>query len=359
MPLFFGGPGATPSLGNLPGTNELALQAGAVFPIPSGWFECKSLKGLSVIQEYDPILQTWRTVGGGARNGSLDRIKSDGANYRLANQTGCAVGALLTNAGTGYTSAPVVTASAGGSVWRAVMGQVVSSVTVNNGGVLYTYPPIVCISAPPPGGIQATGYATLTSGAVSSITLTNQGGGYTAPPTIFLMNDPREGQNGTTVGYGASAVAVMGSTGTVTGVICVDHGTPLTSLPTLAFTGGGGSSAAATTIMDWTMTGYTVSGGGTVYSGSVLVSAFGGFPGTSPAYTNPDTQSNLVIGRAGLIQAALSGGAITATGLVVLDGGIYPGVPSFITYYNTPPATVASLVITVGGATDNVVILGT
>jgi hypothetical protein len=41
---------------------------------------------------------------------------------RVANQTGCAVGALITNGGTLYTSAPAVAASAGASVWLALRG---------------------------------------------------------------------------------------------------------------------------------------------------------------------------------------------------------------------------------------------
>ena len=61
-------------------------------------------------------------------------VDSDGQNYRLANLTGCPVGALMTNVGSGYTSAPTVAASAGSSAWTAVVGGAINStVTVTTG----------------------------------------------------------------------------------------------------------------------------------------------------------------------------------------------------------------------------------
>ena len=225
MPLFFGGQGVLPDLAGQV-TNVVTLAAGQVWPIPSGWWETKP--GIyTTLQEIDPITNIWRSIGAGNTDGVLQRIKSDGNNYRLSNQTGCAVGALLTTAGSGYTSAPLVTPSAGNSIWKAIVGgAIATAITVTNGGVNYTYPPATLFSAPPPGGIQATGYATLTSGVVSGVTVTDQGAGYNAPPTITFVNDPREGANGVSVGYGAAAIATLTGAGTVTGVLCIDHGLP-------------------------------------------------------------------------------------------------------------------------------------
>ena len=217
MAVNYGGPGVTPNLGSLV-SNSLALQPGEVWPVPSGRFAVKPGK-YTVFQEYDAVAQFYRTIGGGTTNANLEVVFSDGTNYRLANQTGCAVGALITNVGSGYTSAPIVTASAGGSVWRAIVGGAVNTtVTVTNGGVNYTYPPTVLFSAPPAGGIPATGYCTLSAGAVSSVTIVDQGAGYNSPPTIVFVNDPREttpppGSTATT-GYNAAAyrMAVEGWT---------------------------------------------------------------------------------------------------------------------------------------------------
>ena len=322
---LFGGTGVNPSLKGNP-TNRISLQSGAVWTLPAGWQMVRP-DGYTVVQQYDPITGIWWKIGAGGATASVEYIYSDGVNYRLANQTGCPVGALLTTAGSGYTSAPTVTASAGGSIWRAIVGGAVSTtVTVTNGGANYTYPPNVLISAPPPGGIQATGYCTLTSGAVTSVTITNQGAGYASAPTITFQNDPREGVNGVTVGYNAAATAVLTGAGTVTGVLCLDHGTGgQTSTPTLAFAGGGGSSAAATAIMCYSITSISSvsnSGGAGLTGAFAWVTAEDLFPTTAAAYTNPATQSGLVSTRAANLKATVTASALTTTA-TVYDGGIY------------------------------------
>lgn len=353
MALVFGASGVTPSNRGQP-TTVIDLPAGQVSLIPPGtWIAEPGL--YTAVQEFDPVTGIWRSIGNGKGGWSTIHIASDGVNFRLANQTGCAIGALITNAGTGYTSAPTVTASGGASIWQAIVGGAVNtSVTVTNGGSGYTYPPQVLFSAPSAPGIQATGYCSLTSGAVSSVTIVDQGAGYASAPTITFRNDPREGLNNTTIGVNAQAVATLTGAGTVTGLVCVDHGNAVTSLPTLSFSGGGGSSAAATTIMCWSITAYTVTSAGSGYSGTVEISGLGGFPGTSPAYTNVSTQSNLLRTRKASILGALSAGTITATGQTVYDGGIYPGSPTQIIYgeFTGTSAAVGNVAFTMGGQND-------
>ena len=286
----------------------------------------------ATIQYFDPQLQIWVKVGPGANGGGTTLEYSDGVNYRIANQTGAAVGALLTAAGSGYTSAPTVTASAGNSIWRAIVGGAVSTtVTITNGGVGYTYPPTMLFSAPAVGGVQATGYCTLTAGTVSSVTITNQGAGYSQPPQITFLNDAREGLNNIPFGYNASAAATLIGAGTVTALLCVDHGLGgLTALPTLSFSGGGGTGAAATTIMCWTILSYSVTTGGAGFTTAPLITAYDNFPATTPAYTNPSIQSALVATAPAQIIGAVTAGAITATGQNVLNGGIYTSVPTLV-----------------------------
>ncbi len=351
MALFFGGQGVPTVVKTV--SNVVTLNGGEVWLLqPAGWYECKPGK-YTVLQQLDPVTGIWRTIGAGSTGASLERLYSDGQNYRLANQTGCAVGALVTNGGTGYTSAPTCTPSAGSSVFKCIVGGAVSAtVTIANGGANYTYPPIVLISLPPALGIQATGHATLTSGAVSSVTIDNQGAGYPSPPTITFINDPREGLNGVSIGSGAAATTALTGAQTVTGILCVDHGQPATysataALPTLAFTGGGGSSAAATIIMDLSITAYAVSTTttGSGYVAPVIVSAYGGFPATAAAYTNPFTNAGLVKGRNAFIVASILTGAFTATGQTVNDGGVYPGFPTmYVASANVPGAGAVAVV---------------
>jgi hypothetical protein len=86
-----------------------------------------------------------------------------------------------------------------------IAGQV-ASVTVTNGGSGYTSAPLVTFSAPDdPAGVQATGTAVLTLDAVTSVTMTNIGSGYASAPTVTFT-----GGGGTL----AAGTAVL-STGTL------------------------------------------------------------------------------------------------------------------------------------------------
>ena len=352
---LFSGSGVLPSLKGV-ATNVITLQSGQVQTItPAGWYMVHTGQ-YTTVQQYDPITGIWRDIGNGDHNGGVKYIYSDGVNYRIANQTGCPVGALLTNAGSGYTSAPTVTASSGSSIWRAIVGGAVSTtVTVTNGGTNYTYPPIVQFAAPPPGGVQATGYCTLTSGAVTSVTVTNQGAGYASAPTVVFINDPREGVNGVTQGYNAAATCTLTGAGTVTSILCVDHGQGgQTTLPSLTIAGGGGANAAATAIMNWSITAYTAGTAGAGLSGTVArITAEDAFPTTAPAYTNPNTQSGLVRTRSADIKAPISGNGITATGAVVYDGGVYTSSPTPLVVPTASVVTTAPVVtFTMGGQSD-------
>src|SRR5579872_320971 len=110
MPVGFGGYGQQPSSRGLV-TNTIALAPGEAYQFPTGGaFSCKPGR-YTTLQTFDSILQAWRNVGGGDTAATQDFVSQDGEVWRLVNQTGCAVGALITNAGSGYTSAPAVTAS--------------------------------------------------------------------------------------------------------------------------------------------------------------------------------------------------------------------------------------------------------
>ena len=229
---------------------------------------------------------------------------------------------------------------------------------MTNGGVGYTYPPVVQIAAPPAGGIQATAYCTLTSGVVTSVTIVDQGAGYASAPIITFVNDPREVSNpNISTGYNAAAVAVLTGAGTITGLLCLDHGVVgtngLSALPTLAFSGGGGSAAAATVIMNWAITAYAAGTAGAGLAGTIAqITAEDAFPTTAAAYTNPTTQSGLVVTRPANIKAPISAGGITAAGQVVFDGGCYTAVPTPLVIPTASIVTTAPVVtFTMGGQT--------
>lgn len=365
MAVIFGASGVTASLRGQPSTS-IGLAAGGVSLIPAGTWAV-ALGIYSTLQEFDQISLCWRPCYGGP--GDFKLIASDGNNYRLANLTGCVVGALLTNGGSGFAAgAPPTAAASGtsGAIFNCVLGPCLSTtVTIANAGTNYTYPPIVEIQAPPPGGIQATGHATLSSGTVASVVIDNQGAGYTAGvPTINFYNDPREltpqsqnltGASAVTTGVNAAATAALIATSSVCGIVVLDHGKPVSTVPTIAFTGGAGSGVAATSIMYWTVTSFTLGSAGSGYTGAVEISFIGGFPTTAASFVNPQTQSGLVpIRKAMVIPGPLVTGQLSTTGQNVIDGGIYSGTPLGIVYgaQAGTPLTPANVTPVLGGVTD-------
>jgi hypothetical protein len=277
-------------------------------------------------------------IGSGNDGGATNMVNSDGNNWRIANQSGCVVGGIVTTAGAGFTAgAPTVTANVGGAVIKAIVGGAVStSVTVTNAGTGYTYPPIVLFDAPNQSGgatygIQATGHCTLSGSTVSTITVDDQGAGYTTVPNVYLQNDPREGQNGVSAGSGATATATLTGSGTVTGLVVLDFGSAQTSttLPTLSFSGTSTSGAQATAIMNWSVASYSVTSTGGLYQGGLLITNItNGFTTGIASTTNPRTTTNLVRAR-----KCWLGGTNTATSLAVTtgavyDAGVFPGIPT-------------------------------
>lgn len=355
----YGGQGQLPTLKGVP-TNFYTLAPGQVSSVfPAGDWYVHPGK-YTTLQTIDPITGIWFGVGAGSVVGSVAKLYSNGVNYRLANQTGCVVGAVLTAAGSGFTGTPLVTAATGNSLWQAFVGGAVNtSVVISNAGINYSYPPQVVFAAPPTtqnngaGGIQATGYATISGGKVTAVTVTSQGAGYPSPPAITFINDPREGVNNVTQGYNAAAVCTLTGVGTVTGVVCIDHGTDgLTSVPNITISGGGGTSATATAIMCWSITGFTPTAG-TGYTGPSLLSALDAFPTATPAYLNQSTQNLLVNTRRAEILLPESAGAPTATGAVFYDRGIYTSVPTALVTTNGALVTqTATFAFTMGGVAD-------
>ena len=357
---LYGGNGLYPSLGALT-SNVWALKAGQVQIIPAGRFMIKP-GPYSCIQQYDQITGLWRTIGGGGNGASVEFITSDGASYRVANQNGCVVGAVITNVGSGYTSAPSVTTT-GGAILKAIIGGAVGqTITVTNAGTNYTYAPFVVFSAPPNGGVQATGYCTLSAGTVSTVTVVDQGAGYASAPTVSFINDPREGLNGTTVGYNAAATAVLTGAGTITAILCLDHGSPIaytagsaTSIPTITISGGGGLSGAATALMNWSIVGLqsgSYSNGTSGVTGAqAWLTGIDQPTAANSTVLNTAVQANLVKGRQASLSAAISGGVLPAySAWVVRDGGIYQGTPLLVIMFDqiTTPGGVTGALATMG-----------
>lgn len=335
--------------------NLLTLAAGEVFNIPAGTYIVQPGRVTSV-QFLDPVSSQWRTLDSAATKWM--KIDSDGGNYRLANLSGCPVGALVTNAGSGYTNGIgtaatglTVTPSAGSSVWVPVVGGAVNATAVSAGaGSGYLFPPLAIIDAPPAGGIQATATCTISGGGVNAVTITNQGAGYSSAPALTFVNDLRD-----TAGASASWTLTLTGSGSLTALYPSNNGSALTAAPTFTFSPA--STTAATAVMNFSVTGYTVSTAGTTYTAPVMVGAGVTIVGGTSILTNPASTTNLTLPRPCRIQAALGTTTVTATGLIVEDPGSgIQTIPSAVISTGSYPALAnsAALVLTVGGVSDHV-----
>jgi len=201
------------------------------------------------------------------------------------------VGTLsVTNGGSGYLTAPLVTISAPNdsngvqatalAFISAGAGTVVDT-KISNDGSLYDSLPTIVFSPPETvGGVRATAYPVLTSGKVQQIIITNPGSGYLSTPTITITTNHN--------GSGAAATAVLGN-GSVTALAVTNAGSGYTSPPTVTFTSSTGSNAAALAQLLTFKTGTVavlVNTGGSGYSNSAnVVVSFSGGGGANAAAT--------------------------------------------------------------------------
>ena len=305
------------------------------------------------VQRLDPSTGNWRYSGDGTMFSNVEYF--DGYAMRIANTTGCAVGAIVVGGGSGYTAAPTVTPSAGGSMWQAIVGGAVSTAAVIQvAGSGYQYPPILWIDNPPYPGIQATGYTTISNGTISAVTIDNQGAGYTTAPTAVVFNDFRDG-----VGSGGQVTLSLTASGAITGVLCTNHGNPITSgtIPTLAF---GSGTATATVIMDWTVNSVTISTAGAGYTSAaanVMATGAGGYVSATPTYVGTNANIDYVRWRAAQIAIVTnaSGGLASSA---IIDGGRYQAIPTAVIQNAQAYTanTLAVLALAMGGQTATVFI---
>lgn len=104
----------------------------------------------------------------------------------------------------------------------------VASFTVGTAGTGYTTAPVVTIGAPPAGGRQATAVAIVTGGAVTGLTVTDPGFGYLTAPTVTFGGP----------GASAAATAVLG---TVANPVAVALGSITARLRAFALVDGPGT----------------------------------------------------------------------------------------------------------------------
>ena len=340
------------------GTNAITLAAGQQLVIPAGIYTVVP-GAYTSLQWLDPVSGLWRSINADTSEQPIV-VDSDGGNFRLANLTGTPVGALITNAGTGYlngigtaATGVTITPSAGVSSWVPVVGGAINStVILTSGGTNYQYPPVLVIGAPPQGGIQASATCTISAGAINAVTVTNQGAGYRTAPSITVLNDSRDTQ-------GSGAVLAVNPTlagsGTLTAMYPSNPGNPVTAVPTFTFAPA--STTAATAVMNFVVTGLTVTGGGVaVPAGSTGMFMPITVAGTRAANTaGPINDTGLTQPRPAFVTLTITGGVVQAGGGTITDNGFgFQAVPLFglVTTSGVAPTTGVNITSTVGGISD-------
>jgi hypothetical protein len=344
-------------------TNLLTLAPGQVLPIPAtgtnGWAVDPGPYG--VLQWLDPVTGAWR--GFNSARSPFQVLSSDGFTRRVANLTGCPFAAIVANGGSGFAaSTATISANVGGSTWQAIVGGSLSVSTISVVGANYTVAPEVFIPAPPNPGVQATAYASLTSGTVSSVSLVNFGAGYTSGTlNAVLIPNPADPNIGTITQATVVLVLNAANSGAITAALCTNFGAPLATLSALTLTaaGGAGTGATITPVIMQTVQSVSVVAGGGGW-GNVAAPAFvttaGGVPVSVSAIKNPAIEQTGYIPRQAQIGVTTSAsGGLSAP--VIIDGGLFAGTPTaVIVGGGTLPTTLASVALTMGTANTSVLL---
>lgn len=230
----------------------------------------------------------------------------------------------LTNHGTGYTEAPIVTISAPNDA-NGTQATAVATITPNaggvyacqvtNGGTGYTFAPEVNFSPPDLAtGVEPVATAVVSGGKVDSIVILSQGSGYLSAPTITFSS-------------GAAAATALLISGRLQTVSLTNAGSGYTAPPSVTFQGGYGANATAIAQLTTFKT-------GTV---SILVNTGG------TGYTNA---ANTVVTITG-------GGGSNAAATAIIDGGQISAI--VMTNPGTGYTSNPTVTVTGGGATTNAI----
>lgn len=321
--------------------NRVTLAPGQSVVLPAGdWYV--SLGFYLFLQFLDPVTNTWSTGASGGWESSVFFAKSDGFNCRVANMLCCPIGAVVTQYGSSYVQATTTIAvvGGGGSTWLPIVGGqlALSGGTLTANGAGYGVAPLVFIDPPPSaanntngvGGIQASGYCTISSGTISGFTFTNPGAGYPSAPAAVIVPSPFDPNLATGITAGTITFSLTGS-GSITGALCTNSGAPLANPANITLTvSGAGTNATVTPIVPRTTTAVSLTGTGTGWGTTTgMITSVGGAPPTGTITNSPEflgigfkprpLQSSVAITNAGTVAAQVG---------TIIDGGMFYGTPT-------------------------------
>ncbi len=319
-------------------SNRVGLAGGESIVLPAGdWYVTTGF--YCIIQHLDPVTGTWIVGQGGAYERGMSFVKSDGFNVRVANMTGCPVDSVIVQYGSGWvqSSTTIAVTGGGGSTWAPIVGGQLSAATVTSTGGGYGVAPLVFIAPPPPaannangvGGIQAHAYAVIASGTVSAVTYTNPGAGYPSAPKMVIVPSPFDPNLSTGITAATVSASIIGS-GSITGVLCTNSGSPISPPTAITLTpSGAGSQATVVPIMCQTTTSVSLIGTGIGVGTGAGITSTGGAPSTGTITTSPQFNHTYWIPRPLQAAGTITGvGSVTAQVATIIDGGLFMGIPT-------------------------------
>ncbi len=337
-------------------TNDISLAPGESIPVPAGRFIITAGKYCTV-QYLDPVTTQWELLRDLDNNDTTYNVTSDGYNLRIANLTGCVVGAVVTNGGSGtYVQATTtVTPSAGTSTWQPIVGGAVNTtVSITAVGKNYSLPPYVFFDAPPAPGVQATAVATIGSGTITSIVVINQGAGYPVAPLISILPSPYDVNftAGTTPITNATALCSLTGTGSLTAVLLTNSGAAVASTMSLTVAGAG-TTATVVPLFLQTVASASFTNVGAGYGAGSQLSSTGGFNTNTPAFTSPQISKTGFVPRPVVASLVQSGGTFTSIN-TIYDAGLFLSTPLSLPLTNGIATTISTIVFTMGSVNDTV-----
>lgn len=357
-------------------SNRLSLAPGDSFVLPAGdWYV--SLGFYLVMQYLDPVTGTWATGAAGGQRCGIQFVKSDGFNCRAANLTGCVFSASVINGGTNYVQATttitaVGTFNNGAPTLLPIVGGALGltgtfTVDIPTKGAGYGVAPIVMIPPPPPsyanangvGGIPATAVAILGSGgSLTSVSITNPGAGYPTAPVGVIVPSPFDPN--LSVGITQATVAFsLTSAGVIMGALVTNNGGPLNngSLASVTLSiGGAGASGSLTANVMQTVVSGSVSGAGVGYgTAEAPVITTGGAPVAGTITNDPNALRLAWLPRAANIGLTAANTSVSVgSPMTIYDGGLFLSAPSTVVSAGGILTTVATIGLVMGSKLDNI-----
>ncbi len=254
---------------------------------------------------------------------------------------------IVSNGGNKYTARAFIEFFGGGGsgavAQLSLTNGVVTAVAIVNAGSGYSSPPVVTVNDPGipgssgsaiPGGTGFSGFCNINAGQITGVGIAYGGTGYDTPPTLKILGD----------GTGAAGIVQI-SGGQVTGVVMSNFGSGYTKALAV-FEGGNNAANADPTLMPFGISGTAVE----VFSGRVWITNGGASASFPPKnrtiFSDPNTPVSFSNGG-GAFQSTDSFLRVGYHWLKQTNGFLYLGGDSSINYISGVQTTASTSTATI------------